>query len=116
MEDLPTKSGQKRCAKMAVLNLSVLPIYARGAELLRDSEHGASHRGIEQMAVPSRKDVYLEAMEEAEDEDTESMQVGSTLCNSLQSRKLPERLLVDKQHGSGQDGDDKRKTDTLRLL
>ena len=91
-------------------------IYARVAELLRDSEHGASHRGIEQMAVPSRKDVYLEAMEEAEDEDTESMQVGSTLCNSLQSRKLPERLLVDKQHGSGQDGDDKRKTDTLRLL
>nr|WP_325191724.1 secretion protein HlyD [uncultured Selenomonas sp.] len=25
VEDLPTKSGQKRCAKMAVLNLSVLP-------------------------------------------------------------------------------------------
>ena len=68
------------------------------------------------MAVPSRKDVYLEAMEEAENKDSESMQVGSTLCNSLQSRKLPERLLVDKQHGSGQDGDDKRKTDTLRLL
>ena len=31
------------------------------------------------MAVPSRKDVYLEAMEEAEDEDSKSMQVGSTL-------------------------------------
>ena len=26
VEDLPTKCGQKRCAKMAVLNLSVLPI------------------------------------------------------------------------------------------
>ncbi len=26
VEDLPTKYGQKRCAKMAVLNLSVLPI------------------------------------------------------------------------------------------
>ena len=25
VEDLPTKRGQKRCAKMAVLNLSVLP-------------------------------------------------------------------------------------------
>ncbi|WLD83573.1 secretion protein HlyD [Selenomonas dianae] len=25
VEDLPTKSGQKRCAKMAWLNLSVLP-------------------------------------------------------------------------------------------
>ncbi|WP_071778185.1 secretion protein HlyD [Centipeda periodontii] len=25
VEDLRTKSGQKRCAKMAVLNLSVLP-------------------------------------------------------------------------------------------
>ena len=25
VEDLPTKCGQKRCAKMAVLNLSVLP-------------------------------------------------------------------------------------------
>ena len=25
VEDLPTKCGQKRCAKMAVLNLSVIP-------------------------------------------------------------------------------------------
>ena len=25
VEDLPTKFGQKRCAKMVVLNLSVLP-------------------------------------------------------------------------------------------
>ncbi len=25
VEDLPTKYGQKRCAKMAVLSLSVLP-------------------------------------------------------------------------------------------
>ncbi|WP_315444714.1 secretion protein HlyD, partial [uncultured Selenomonas sp.] len=25
VEDLPTKRGRKRCAKMAVLNLSVLP-------------------------------------------------------------------------------------------
>jgi len=25
VEDLPTKSGQKRCAKMMVLNLSVVP-------------------------------------------------------------------------------------------
>ena len=25
VEDLPTKCGQKRCVKMAVLNLSVLP-------------------------------------------------------------------------------------------
>ncbi len=54
-------------------------IYARLAELLRDSEHEESHRRIEPMAVPSRKDVYLEALEEAEDEDSESMQVGSPL-------------------------------------
>ncbi|WP_071884674.1 secretion protein HlyD [Selenomonas sp. oral taxon 136] len=26
VEDLPTKSGKKRCAKMTVLNLSVLPL------------------------------------------------------------------------------------------
>jgi len=26
VEDLPTKCGQKRCTKMAVLNLSVLPL------------------------------------------------------------------------------------------
>ena len=26
VEDLPTKCGQKRCVKMAVLNLSVLPL------------------------------------------------------------------------------------------
>ncbi|ERJ91909.1 hypothetical protein HMPREF1992_01475 [Selenomonas sp. oral taxon 892 str. F0426] len=29
MEDLSTQCGQKRCAKMAVLNLSVLPLYGR---------------------------------------------------------------------------------------
>ena len=45
-------------------------IYARLVELLRDSEHEESHRRIEPMAVPSRKDVYLKAMEEAEDEDS----------------------------------------------
>ena len=45
-------------------------IYARLVELLRDSEHEESDRRIEPMAVPSRKDVYLEAMEEAEDEDS----------------------------------------------
>ena len=54
-------------------------IYERLAELLRDSEHEESHRRTEPMAVPSRKDVYLEALEEAEDEDSESMQVGSPL-------------------------------------
>ena len=54
-------------------------IYERLAELLRDSEHEESHRRTEPMAVPSRKDVYLEALEEAEDEDSKSMQVGSTL-------------------------------------
>ena len=45
-------------------------IYARLVELLRDSEHEESDRRIEPMAIPSRKDVYLEAMEEAEDEDS----------------------------------------------
>ena len=54
-------------------------IYARLVELLRDSEHEEAHRRIEPMAVPSRKDVYLEALEETEDEDSESMQVGSPL-------------------------------------
>ena len=29
VEDLLTKSGQKRCAKMAVLNLSVLPSFSQ---------------------------------------------------------------------------------------
>ena len=38
------------------------------------------------------------------------------LASRRRVQKLPERLLVDKQHGSGQDGNDKRKTDTLRLL
>ncbi|WP_314322732.1 secretion protein HlyD [Selenomonas noxia] len=27
VEDLPTQCGQKRCVKMAVLNLSELPLY-----------------------------------------------------------------------------------------
>ena len=59
--------------------LEKIRIYARLAELLRDSEHEEPHRQIESMAVSSRKDVYLEALEEAEDEDSEPMQARSTL-------------------------------------
>jgi len=32
VEDLPTQCGQKRCVKMAALNLSVLPLYEHTAD------------------------------------------------------------------------------------
>ena len=68
------------------------------------------------MAVPSHKDMHMEALEEDKDENTKPAYVGSPRGNGLQGRKLSERLLVDEQHGSGQNGFDKRKTDTPRLL
>ena len=34
VEDLPTKCGQKRCVKMAVLNLSVIPQVASLVKIL----------------------------------------------------------------------------------
>ena len=48
-------------------------IYARLAELLRDSEHEESHRRPESMAVPSDKDVHMEALEETKDENPKSV-------------------------------------------
>ena len=91
-------------------------IYARLAELLRDSEHEEPNRQPEPMAVPPHKDVHMEALEEVKDENTEPARVGSPRGNGLQGRKLPQGLLVDEQHGSGEDGFDKRKTDTRWLL
>ena len=54
-------------------------VHARLAELLRDSEHEESHRGIEQMALPQNPDVYLETLEEAEDENPQPAKAGRSI-------------------------------------
>ena len=51
VEDLSTQSGRKRCAKMAVLNLSVLPIMhagvvTSGRRLKHAPERGYCHGTI----------------------------------------------------------------------
>ena len=45
-------------------------VHARLAELLRDSGHAETHRRIESMALPQNPNVYLEALEEAKDENS----------------------------------------------
>ena len=58
-------------------------IYARLAELLRDCEHEEPNRRSEPMAVPSHKDVHMEALEESKDENTKPAHVGSPRRNGL---------------------------------
>ena len=59
MEDLPTKCGQKRCVKMAVLNLSVLPqaLYheTNGVAGYRRMQIDLARKGIELSALTVHK-------------------------------------------------------------
>ena len=68
------------------------------------------------MAIPQNPNVYMETMEEAENEGEEPVENGSAERFGMAGRKQPERLLVYHTDGSGKYGNDKRKTDKRRLL
>lgn len=68
------------------------------------------------MAIPQNPNVYMETMEESENEGEEPAENGSTRRFGMAGRKQPERPLVYDPNGSGESGDDKRKTDKQRLL
>lgn len=68
------------------------------------------------MAVPLNQNVHMETLEKAKDENPEPLQVGNPVRNGLSGRELSKRLLVDEQHSSSQNGNDKRKAGTLRLF
>ena len=58
----------------------------------------------------------METMEETENKGEEPAENGSAGRLGMAGRKQPERLLVYDANGSGESGDDKRKTDKQRLL
>ena len=87
VEDLPTKCGQKRYAKMAVLNLSVLP-YVRGVDEARVTMKGAI--GMEREAAQR---LVVEAARELRHGSREDGARGSavlTLVNAILDMALVE--------------------------
>ena len=86
------------------------------AELLWDSKYEEANRGDKRMAVPSDSNVRLETVEEAENEGEKSNKDGSTEGVGVSGGKQPPWILVHDAYSSGQYGNDKRKTDTSRLL
>ena len=68
------------------------------------------------MAVPPYSHVYMETMEEAENKEEESSKTWRAGGTCTHGGEQSKRLLVCYPNGSGQHGDDKRKTDTSRLL
>ena len=58
-------------------------IYAGMAELLRNGRHEEQHRSPEWMAVSKDTDVYLEAVETAEDPKAEADRIGNAGMGSV---------------------------------
>ena len=86
------------------------------AELLWDSGHEEQHRKPEWMAVPPDTDVYLEAVETAEDTQTETDRTRAAGVGGLRGGVQPESLLEDGGKRSLTKSINKRKTDKLGLL
>ena len=68
------------------------------------------------MAIPQNSNVYMEAMEETENEGKEPAENGSAGRYGMAGREQPERSLVYDAYGSGESGNDKRKTDKQWFL
>ena len=68
------------------------------------------------MAISQNPNVYMETMEETENEGEEPAENGSAERIGMEGREQPKRLLVYHTNGSGKYGNDKRKTDKQWLL
>ena len=68
------------------------------------------------MAISQNPNVYMETMEETENEGKEPAENGSAERIGMEGREQPKRLLVYHTNGSGKYGNDKRKTDKQWLL
>ena len=62
------------------------------------------------MAISQNPNVYMETMEETENEGEEPAENGSAERIGMEGREQPKRLLVYHTNGSGKYGNDKRKT------
>ena len=91
-------------------------VYAGLAELLWSSRYEEPNRGTEPMAISQNPNVYMETMEETENEGKEPAENGSAERIGMEGREQPKRLLVYHTNGSGKYGNDKRKTDKQWLL
>lgn len=91
-------------------------VYSGLAELLWNCRYEEADRGTQQMAISQNPNVYMETMEEPENEGEEPAENGSGKRFGMAGRKQPERLLVYHANGSGKYGNEKRKTDKQWLL
>ena len=85
-------------------------------ELLWNSRHEEQRRKPEWMAVPPHTDVYLEAVETAEDTQTETDGIRVAGVGSLRGSVQQKSLLEDGGKRSCTKSINERKTDKLGLL
>ena len=68
-------------------------VYERLAELLCGSRNEDDYGGLERVAASKNTNVYLEAVEEAENEGNKPKEVRNARMAGIQERKYPKRLL-----------------------
>lgn len=86
------------------------------AELLRNSEHEEQHRRNQRMALSQDTYVYMETVEETENEAAEPNENESAKRLGTKSGNEQTGLLVHNTNSCRKHGNDKRKTDKQRLL
>ena len=91
-------------------------LYAGMVELLWNSGHEEQRRKLEWMAVLPDTDVYLEAVETAEDTQTETDRIRAAGVGGLRGSVQPKSLLEDGGKRSCTKSINERKTDKLGLL
>lgn len=85
------------------------------AGLLRDCEHEDNHAGMGRLAAPPLQMLYLETMEETQDESKEPDEIGDAPVAGVGGEQLPESLLAHGEERSCAAGNLKRKTRTGRI-
>ena len=91
-------------------------VHDRLAELLRDSVHEAEDAGMGQMAAAQDSGIYLEAMEEAENQTEKPDEAGRAGVFCANGGEQQKRLLVYGRNRSRDKRHNKRKTRTRRVL
>ncbi len=86
------------------------------AELLRNSEHEEEHRRHQRMALSQDTYVYMETVEETENQAAKSDENGSAERFGMESGNEQTGILVHNTYSCRKYGNDKRKTDKQRLL
>ncbi len=110
--DFP-QSGQQKCPESDGKSNGLHP---RLVGLLRDCKHEDDNAELGRMAAKKMPLLYLEAVEEPQNESEESNKAGNSRVGGLQVWKLPKGLLAIVRNDNSQPGYIKRKTRTSGIL